>query len=119
LALDGSEWSASCPGHFIQGKRPWYPLDRRLGGPQSWSGCGRKEKLSIALLENEHPCCPACSLATKFGKIPQLSFYNLTFLKYFAVCSKHRIITKCFELHTQRLQGSKGTEMSWKEKINQ
>jgi hypothetical protein len=20
------------------GKRPWYPLDRRLGGPQSWSG---------------------------------------------------------------------------------
>jgi hypothetical protein len=21
-----------------QGKSPWYPLDRRLGGPQSWPG---------------------------------------------------------------------------------
>jgi hypothetical protein len=23
---------------YPQGKSPWYPLDRRLGGPQSWSG---------------------------------------------------------------------------------
>jgi hypothetical protein len=22
----------------LQGKNPWYPLDRRLGGLQSWSG---------------------------------------------------------------------------------
>jgi hypothetical protein len=26
-----------------QGKSPWYPLDRRLGGPQSWSGCSGEE----------------------------------------------------------------------------
>jgi len=25
-------------------ERPWYPLDRRLGGPQSWSGGGGEEK---------------------------------------------------------------------------
>jgi hypothetical protein len=25
---------------YPQGKRPWYPLDRRLGGPQSRSGRG-------------------------------------------------------------------------------
>jgi hypothetical protein len=25
-------------------KSPWYPLDRRLGGPQSQSGCSGKEK---------------------------------------------------------------------------
>jgi hypothetical protein len=24
---------------YPQGKSPWYPLDRRLGGPQSYSGC--------------------------------------------------------------------------------
>ena len=26
------------PGHFTHGKETWYPLDRRLGGPQGWSG---------------------------------------------------------------------------------
>jgi len=35
-ALDGREWSASRPGRFTpREKHPWYPLDRRLGGPQS------------------------------------------------------------------------------------
>jgi hypothetical protein len=29
---------------YHQGKRPWYPLDVRLGGPQSQSGHGGIEK---------------------------------------------------------------------------
>jgi len=29
---------------YPQGKSPWYPLDRRLGEPQSRSGCGSEEK---------------------------------------------------------------------------
>jgi hypothetical protein len=38
-ALNGGEWSASRPSRALpQGKDPRYPLDRRLGGPQSWSG---------------------------------------------------------------------------------
>jgi hypothetical protein len=28
------------PADLLQGKSPWYPLDRRLGGPQSRSGRG-------------------------------------------------------------------------------
>jgi hypothetical protein len=32
-----------------QGKSPWYPLDRRLGGPQSRSGRGGEEKNSEPL----------------------------------------------------------------------
>jgi hypothetical protein len=37
--LDGGEWSASRPGRALpRGKDPRYPLDRRLGGPQSRSG---------------------------------------------------------------------------------
>jgi len=28
------------------GKSSWYPLDRRLGGPQNWSGHSGKEKNS-------------------------------------------------------------------------
>jgi hypothetical protein len=31
---------------YPQGKSPWYPLDRRLGGPQSHSGRGGEEKNS-------------------------------------------------------------------------
>jgi hypothetical protein len=31
---------------YPQGKSLWYPLDRRLGGPQSRSGCGGEEKNS-------------------------------------------------------------------------
>jgi hypothetical protein len=38
LAPAGGEWVASHSGHFTPGKGPWYPLDRRLDDPYSWSG---------------------------------------------------------------------------------
>jgi hypothetical protein len=40
---------------YPQGKSPWYPLDRRLGGPQRWSGYGGKEKNSQPLPGLEPP----------------------------------------------------------------
>jgi hypothetical protein len=40
---------------YPQGKSPWYPLDRRLGGPQSQSGRGGEEKNSQPLLGLEPP----------------------------------------------------------------
>jgi hypothetical protein len=44
------EWSASRFGRLTpQGKSLWYPLDRRLGGPQSRSGRGGEEKNSQPL----------------------------------------------------------------------
>jgi hypothetical protein len=43
--LDGGDLSASRPGRFTpMVKSPWYPLDRRLGGPQSRSGRGDEKK---------------------------------------------------------------------------
>jgi hypothetical protein len=55
-ALDGGEWSASRSGRFTpQGKGPWYPLDRRLGGSQSRSGHGGEEKNSQSLPGIEPP----------------------------------------------------------------
>jgi hypothetical protein len=42
--LDVNEWLASRPGRFAPIKRRWYPLDRRLGGPQSRSGRGGEDK---------------------------------------------------------------------------
>jgi hypothetical protein len=38
-----------------EGKSPWYPLDRRLGGPQSRSGRGGEEKNSQPLPGFEPP----------------------------------------------------------------
>jgi hypothetical protein len=32
---------------YPQGKSPWYPLDRRQGGPQSRSGHGGEEKSEV------------------------------------------------------------------------
>jgi hypothetical protein len=40
---------------YLQGKSPWYPLDRKLGGPQSRSGGGGEEKNSQLLLGLELP----------------------------------------------------------------
>jgi hypothetical protein len=38
-AVDGDKWSALRLGRALTpGKDIWYPLDRKLGGPQSWSG---------------------------------------------------------------------------------
>jgi len=40
---------------YPQGKSPYYPVDRRLGGPQSCSGHGGKEKNSQPLLGPKPP----------------------------------------------------------------
>jgi hypothetical protein len=40
---------------YYQVKSPWYPLDRRLGGPQSWSRRGGEEKNSQPLPGLEPP----------------------------------------------------------------
>jgi hypothetical protein len=38
---------------YLQGKGPWYPLDRRLGGLQSRSGrCGEENNLNLSALEH-------------------------------------------------------------------
>jgi hypothetical protein len=43
--LDGGEWLASSPGRFTRGKNHRYPLDRRMGGPQSRSGRRGEQKI--------------------------------------------------------------------------
>jgi hypothetical protein len=44
-ALDWSKCSASRSGRFFPQKEPPYPLDGRLSGPQSRSGCSRIAKV--------------------------------------------------------------------------
>jgi hypothetical protein len=73
LALDGGEWSASCPCFFIPGKESWYPTDRRLGGPQRWFGHDGKEEKSLPCpyLES-NPDHLTCSLVTILTELPWL-----------------------------------------------
>jgi hypothetical protein len=54
--LDEGEWSASRSSRFTRRERAlWYPMDRRLGGPQSRSGGGGEEKNSQLLPGLELP----------------------------------------------------------------
>jgi hypothetical protein len=43
------------PAGLHQRKSPWYPFDRRLGGPKSQSGRGGDEKISPPVLGLESP----------------------------------------------------------------
>jgi hypothetical protein len=61
-ALKGGQWWTPRPGQLY----PCYPLNRRLGGPQSWSG-------PLGDL-------PACSLLTILTELPRIS------------CNHHRLI---------------------------
>jgi len=38
---------------YPQGKSPWYPLDRRLGRPQSWSESGGEKKVLSPCRESD------------------------------------------------------------------
>jgi hypothetical protein len=43
-ALRGDKWSTSCPSQFTLRKNPQYPLNKKVGGPYSWSGHSGEEK---------------------------------------------------------------------------
>jgi hypothetical protein len=58
------------PAGLPQGKSPCYPLDRRLGGPQSRSGYGGEEKNSQPLPSLEPPDHPAHSPELYHWAIP-------------------------------------------------
>jgi hypothetical protein len=61
-ALDGGEWSVSCPGRALpRGKDPQYPLYGRLGGPEPvWTK--RLEEKSFAPARDRTPITRSSSL---------------------------------------------------------
>ena len=58
MALEGDEGSVSCPGRSLPPGKTWYPLYRRLGGTQGWSG--QMQKISPTHRDSI-PDCPARS----------------------------------------------------------
>jgi hypothetical protein len=69
------------PSALPTGKSPSYPLDRRLGGPQSRSGCGSEEKNSQPPpeIEPEIPDRPAHSLVAIPTEISQCTVKHRDF----------------------------------------
>jgi hypothetical protein len=71
---------------YPQGKNPWYPLDRILGGPQSRSGRGGEEKNSSPRRES-NPRTPSVNCYSTVSKKIVVSLLNcvlrLLFLREF------------------------------------
>jgi hypothetical protein len=71
LTPSGGEWLSSCPVHFTPEETIQYPLDRRLGGPQSQSGHG--DELKNAALQRINMWSFSHSLTTILTELSQLS----------------------------------------------
>jgi len=67
------------------GKSLQYPLDRRLGGPQSWSGQSGEEKHSQSPLRIKppNPDHPACSQLLFWLSYPSSSKFYIKLFNYF------------------------------------
>ena len=65
MSLDGSEWPASRPGRCTTGNEFWYPLNRRLIGPQNQSRrFGEEENLLSLPMFEPRPVQPVASHCT-------------------------------------------------------
>jgi hypothetical protein len=94
MALEGGEWSAACPGHTLPPGKTWYPLYRRLGGPQSRSG--RAENLAPPGF-NPRTVQPIVSRYTDWATRPMCKYNhkntNIIHVQAHGTCNKHF----CFE----------------------
>jgi hypothetical protein len=92
---DGSSGHIHVPAALPQGKSPWYPLDRRLGGPQIQSGRGGEKKISQLLPGLEPPIIQL--IAQRYTT--ELSYqnpYQHCNISYMYICYKYLSI---FEKH--------------------
>jgi hypothetical protein len=75
LALDGVSGQRQAPAAlYPRRKDPWYTLDRRMGGPQSWSGHRgqRKNLLPLPGIEPDISRSSSLSSDTTLTELPQL-----------------------------------------------
>jgi hypothetical protein len=60
------------PGDLPQGNRLWYPLDKKLGGPQSQSGrCGQEKNLASA--GNRTPAVQPVAIPSEPKTLPEIN----------------------------------------------
>jgi hypothetical protein len=80
---------------LLQGKNPWYPLDRRLGGPWSQSGCGGEEKNSWPLPGLEpliiHPVAQCYMSYSSSWSETERCFITIVFQFCFRICHQEGV----------------------------
>ena len=87
-ALEGSEGSAACPGRTIPPGKTWYPLYKRLNGPQGRSG----QVLKIS---------PPTGIRSPDRPARSQSLYRLSYRAHCHVCTIHKKLMKvCFQSET-------------------
>jgi hypothetical protein len=77
--LDGGEWSALSPAAlYHRGKSPRYPLDKRLGGPQSLSGRRglKKNPLPLSGIEPRLSSPWSDTVLTELPRLPMRYTYK-------------------------------------------
>jgi hypothetical protein len=81
---------------YPRGKSPWYPFDRRLGGPQSQSGLGFEEKNSQLLPVPKRPIIQlvAQRSATELSRLPIKHIYQRELCMY--VCMYVRTYVRMY-----------------------
>jgi hypothetical protein len=84
------------PAVYPQGKSAWYSSDRRLGGPQSQSGCFGEEKNSQCIPGLEHSIIQpiAQCYATELSR---LLLQHMVLLKMFEICKDRNFDTPCIQ----------------------
>jgi hypothetical protein len=68
-------WAVSFMPQLLHcwGKSLWYPFDRRLGGPLSWSGCGcEEEEIPSLYLPGNEPQLSSTNVVTMLTEISSL-----------------------------------------------
>jgi hypothetical protein len=68
------------PATLPQGKSPWYPSDRRLRGPQSWSGRG--DEKNSQLLPGLEPLISQPIAQGYTTEISRLFVFSIGFVKW-------------------------------------
>jgi hypothetical protein len=83
-----------------QGKRPWYPLDRKVGGPQSRCERGDEEKNSQLLPVFEPPIIrlEAQRYSTELSRLLQINEGINEYMYDLALCNYLLIIKEYEEL---------------------
>jgi hypothetical protein len=96
------------PATLPPGKNPCCPLDRRLEGPQSWSGRGGEEKNSHHCPCQElKPCGPARSLVTILTELPRWSLKKQTVVLLHSGCTSLAwVVTWTLGVRPIRVPGS-------------
>ena len=81
LGFDGDELSAS----------PWYPLNRSLGGPQTYFGCFGAQKytyIMYLLVHIDVPCFNPGSQRCNFGGTTNNLYLQVSFIRHNSISTR-------------------------------